>query len=158
MDYPPSAYTLDGMTEVDNYPVIVKLEFYWDNDHYGPVRTNEELAEFMTEVVYSEFDREYMPRYAKYLRPVFDQAIYIDCQELNPYTTGSLQEVFDYDVDNNTLWITFSPSRIPRGWDRNEIEWCFNEVQEVLADTLWESEPGAGFVHPSGAVVDFKVC
>ncbi len=154
MDYPPSAYTLDGMTEIDNSPITIYLRFYWNG---GAHRTHSELTDFLTEHVYSDFDKLDMPRYARYLREVFDQAIYIDCQELNPYNTYSLGEAFEFDAVTNTLKIEFTHSRIPRGWDRNEIVWCFNEMKEMLPDTLWESEPGSGFVHESGAVVDYDI-
>jgi hypothetical protein len=157
MDYPPSAYTLDGMEEIVREPIVIRLRFYWNNDESSANVTTMELAEFMTTYVYAEFYDVYMPRYAKCLREVFDQAIYIDSQQINPFNSGSIEDIFEYEFETNTLKITFVPDRIPVGWDRDEIAWCFSEFGVMLSHTLWDSSPGTNLVHESGAVVDFEI-
>ena len=154
MDYPPSSYLDDGLEEIMQDPIIVYLRFYWNDDTN---MTSIELAEFMTSFVHVEFYDTYMPRYAKCLREVFDQAIYIDSQHMNPYNTHTYEEMYEYNFETNTLKIVFEPSKIPHGWTRDEIVWSFNEFGEMLAHTLWESAPGTNMVHGSGAVVDFEV-
>jgi hypothetical protein len=153
--YPPSAYTLDGMEEIVREPIVVRLRFFWNAPQ--PVATSMELAEFMTTYVYAEFYDVYMPRYAKCLREVFDQAIYIDAQHINPFNTNSIDQVFEYEFETNTLKITFTPDRIPNGMDRDEIVWPFSEFQDMLAHTLWDSQAGTNMVHESGAFADFEI-
>ena len=157
MDYPPSAYILDGMQEIVQDPIVINVHFYWNDDDYAVGLTASDLAEFMMTWIYSEFDIGHAPRYVKCLQPVFDQAIYIDAPQMNPYYTGSLEEVFDYDYTSNILRITLTPDKIPAGFDRDEVVWSLSEMRDTLADTLWECEPGNGFVHDSGAVVDFEI-
>lgn len=156
MSHPPSAYSIDGMTEVDENPIIVAIEFYWHNDELGKNMSNSELYEFLRELVHSGDERCYF-RYIDVVREVFDQSVYVRDQHLNPFVSDDGNTEIELDAATSIATIILPRNRLPEGWTRDDIVDCFNDYREILPDTLWESRPGRGLVHRTGAVVDFQV-
>ncbi len=150
---------LHKMEDIPTDPLIINVQFYWEDGMYPEHPPSFELAEYLMSWIYTTaLENQGILRCMAYFKYLFDESIYIEYPYMNPFKNMEIAEnMFEYDTLTNIMTIKIPPQCIPPNMCHEEFIDAFVEYKSLLADTLWESDPGSVAVHYSGTAIDFDI-